>query len=82
MDQVLIVAPGNNVITEMQRFEDGRFHLVFAGDFNQPYVVELSMNLMHWTPLTTNVVNALGYLEFTDTSATNRPQSFYRVKAQ
>ena len=82
VDQVLIVAPGNNLITDFQRLTDGRFHLLFAGELEQTYVVEYSTNLMHWTPLVTNRVNTLGYLEFTDLSSTNQPQSFYRVKAQ
>ena len=79
VDQVLIVAPGNNLITDFQRLTDGRFHLLFAGEMEQNYVVEYSTNLMHWMPLVTNRANTLGYLEFTDLSSTNRPQSFYRV---
>ena len=61
---------------------DGRFQLTVFGEIGRSYVLEASTTLVTWTPLTTNVVNAFGYLEFTDTSATNRPQSFYRVKAQ
>ncbi len=81
-DQVLIVAPGHSVITESRRFPDGRFNLVFAGEFNQPYVVEFSTNLTSWLPLVTNAVNGVGNLEFTDAGAMNRPQSFYRVRTQ
>ena len=61
---------------------DGRFRLAVFGEIGRSYVLEVSTTLVTWTPLTTNMVNALGYLEFTDPSATNRPQSFYRVKAQ
>jgi hypothetical protein len=45
-------------------------------------VVESSTNLLQWTPVLTNVVNALGELEFTDSATTDRPASFYRVKEQ
>jgi hypothetical protein len=80
VDQSFVVAAGNNLITEYQRLPNGKFWLVFAGDFGRPYVVESSTNLTQWTPLVTNLVDSLGNLEFTDSSATNQPWRFYRVK--
>ncbi len=82
VDQSFVVAAGNNLITEQRRLPNGKFWLVFAGDFARPYVVESSTNLTQWTPRVTNLVDSLGNLEFTDSAATNRARGFYRVKGQ
>ena len=84
VDRSLVVAAGNNIITDHRRLPNGQFTLVFAGDFERPYVVECSTNLTstNWLPLITNSVDSLGNLEFTDSSATNRAGGFYRVKGQ
>ena len=82
VDQSFVVAAGNNLITDQRRLANGKFWLVFAGDFARPYVVESSTNLTQWTPRVTNLVDSLGNLEFTDSSATNRARGFYRVKGQ
>lgn len=78
VDQAFPVVRGINMITDFSRATNGQFHLVFAGDFSRNYIVEFSTNLLNWAPLTTNTVDSLGNLEFTDTSATNRMR-FYRV---
>jgi len=84
VDQSLVVAPGNNLITDAGRLPTGHFTLTFAGEFDRPYVVECSTNadLTGWMPLATNVVDGLGNLEFVDPVVTNRMQGFYRVKVQ
>ncbi len=82
VDQSFYVVSGNNLITDASRLPNGAFHLIFIGDFARSYVVHYSTNLIDWTPLATNTVNNLGVLEFTDQSASSRPQSFYRVKVQ
>ena len=78
-DQVLIVAPGNNVVTDCQRLGNGMFTLRYYGDAGTDYVVVASTNLVNWLPLATNQVRGLGYLEFTDISSTNFVRRFYRV---
>ncbi len=47
------------------------FTFRFYGEPETSYVVQGSTNLLNWLPLATNQVSGLGYLEFTDTSATN-----------
>lgn len=79
MDQVLIVAPGNNVITDIQQLANGLFTLRFYGDPGVNHVVQASTNLLNWLPLATNQISGLGYLEFTDTASTNYIQRFYRI---
>ena len=78
-DQVLLVAPGNNVITDSQRLLNGMFTFRFYGDAGTNYVLKASTNLVNWLPLATNQISGLGYLEFTDTSSTNYNWRFYRV---
>lgn len=80
VDQVLIVTLRENQISELRRFQDGRFGLVFVGEFNRPYRVEYSTNLADWLPMSTNLVNSLGTLEVTDGAGTNQARRFYRVK--
>jgi len=84
VDRSLVVAPGNNLITDAGRLPTGHFAFTFAGEFDRQYVVECSTNASPtgWMPLATNVVDGLGNLEFTDWLTTNRGQGFYRVKVQ
>ena len=84
VDQTLVVAPGNNLITDAGQLPGGNFTFTFCGEFGRPYVVELSTNLIltNWVPLVTNFVDSFGNLQFTDSAATNRAQGFYRVKGQ
>ena len=43
------------------------------------YVLEASANLMHWSPIVTNVISADGLFEVPDLDAKTVPQRFYRV---
>jgi hypothetical protein len=44
-------------------------------------VVEASTNLHNWTPVMTNALVS-GTCAFTDSTWTNYPQRFYRVRSQ
>jgi hypothetical protein len=79
VDQVLIVVPGNNVITDFQGLANGIFTFRFYGEPGTNYVTQASTNLVNWVPLATNQISALGYLEFTDISSTNYDRRFYRI---
>ncbi len=52
-------------------------HLVLSGDPGD-YLIETSSDLIHWTSLVT-VTNTSGVTPFTDSSATNADQRFYRA---
>ena len=78
-DQSLVVAPGNNVITDFLRLPNGMFTFRFYGEPGTSYVVQGSTNLVNWLPLATNQVSGFGYLEFTDTAGTNHAHRFYRI---
>jgi hypothetical protein len=79
VDQVLLIVPGNNIITDAQRLANGMFTLRFYGDTGTNYVVKASTNLVNWLPVVTNQISGLGYLEFTDISSTNFARRFYRI---
>lgn len=79
VDQVLLIAPGNNLISDVQRLANGMFTFRFYGEPGTNYVVQASSNLVTWTALATNQVSALGYFEFTDVGATNYSKRFYRI---
>jgi hypothetical protein len=81
VDQVLLIVPGNNVITDAQRLANGMFTLRFYGDTWTNYIVKASTNLVNWLPVTTNQIGGLGYLEFTDIYSTNYNRRFYRIAA-
>ena len=62
---------------------DGSFTLQLAGLPGYPYILEGTTNLFtpgSWLPLATNTLGTNGLWQFTDTSATNFPQQFYRLE--
>jgi hypothetical protein len=79
VDQVLIIVPGNNVITDAQRLANGMFTLRYYGGTGSNYVVKASTNLVDWLPVATNQISGLGYLEFIDISSTNLDRRFYLI---
>ena len=60
---------------------DNVFQMGFLGASGNTYVLEASTNLLHWTPISTNmaVTNLFNLL---DPDATNFPCRFYRVRQQ
>jgi hypothetical protein len=62
---------------------DGSFTLDLLGSPGCTYVLEATTNLFsagNWLPVATNTVGTNGVWQFTDASATNFPQQFYRLK--
>ena len=61
---------------------DGGFNLNLAGSPGYTYVLEATPNLFpaNWLPIATNTFGTNGTLPFTDTSATNYQQQFYRLR--
>lgn len=79
VDQVVGIAPGDNVIADVQKLANGMLTFRFYGEPGTNYVVKASTNLVNWLPLATNQISGLGYLEFTDTLSTNYDRRFYRI---
>ena len=60
----------------------GTFNLNLTGTPGYTYILEATTNLFppgSWLPLATNTLGTNGTWPFTDTSATNFPQQFYRL---
>jgi hypothetical protein len=61
--------------------QNNKFQFTFSWAINTAVVVEASTNLQSWTPVSTNtLVN--GTSAFTDSTWTNYPRRFYRVRSQ
>ena len=63
------------------RTQDGRVNFRLSGFEGRSYVIQASTNLAQWQNLSTNAA-AGGMIQFTDNSATNYPQRFYRVQSE
>jgi hypothetical protein len=48
------------------------------GEAGRTYLIETSTDMVHWAPWT-NVVNATGTMNVTDTATANCPARFYRA---
>jgi uncharacterized repeat protein (TIGR03803 family) len=64
--------------TSIRQLLDKTFYLSLSGPANTACHVEVSTDLLHWTPLT-NILNTAGAVQFIDASAANFPQRFYRA---
>jgi Immunoglobulin domain/Immunoglobulin I-set domain len=57
----------------------GQIQLQLSGKIGSSYAIDISSNLIDWVQLTT-LTNTTGTAQFTDTSATNHPQGYYRAR--
>ena len=60
---------------------DGQFEFTLIGEAGRTYGIQVSTNLVTWTTLT-NFVSATGTNQFTDATAPNFTQRFYRAVTQ
>ncbi|HXR03368.1 MAG TPA: chitobiase/beta-hexosaminidase C-terminal domain-containing protein, partial [Verrucomicrobiae bacterium] len=64
-----------------ENFTNGVFQMQFLGSIGSNYVLQVSSNLMSWTPLFTNPATT-NVLNFMDPKSSNYPSRFYRVLQQ
>lgn len=57
------------------------FGFVLNGPVGSNYVIKVSTNLVNWSPLSTNMIPAAGWVAITDLATTNVPCQFYRAVA-
>jgi hypothetical protein len=62
-------------------FTNGMFQMTFAGPVGSNYVLEVSTNLLQWSPLSTNIPLASPFV-LTDPNAPGGTARFYRVLQQ
>ena len=73
-----LVQPEPAVLTASSFQPAGQFQLRVKGEAGGSYRIEASTNLLHWTPIGTNVLTS-GNLFFNDPMASGRVQRFYRA---
>jgi len=61
---------------------DGSMFMHFIGNHGKFYRIEMSTDLVHWTPLGTSAADADDNVEFTDPKASGQPLRFYRAVEQ
>jgi uncharacterized repeat protein (TIGR01451 family) len=77
---VNLIPPAINSVTANA---NGSFNLNLTGSPGYIYILQATTNLLppvNWLPLATNTLGTNGVWLFTDTSATNLPLQFYRLK--
>jgi hypothetical protein len=58
--------------------QPGGMQVTLQGEAGRTYLIETSTDMVHWAPWT-NVVNATGTMNVTDTATANCPARFYRA---
>lgn len=58
---------------------NGQYRVVISGVAGRDYRIDVSTDLIHWTPLRTNQMNLSGTLEFTE-AVTNSDTRFFRAQ--
>jgi hypothetical protein len=66
-------------VSQVGRNPNGSFTLQLSGMSNSNYIVQVSSDLINWTPLVTNTLPASGTTQVTDTNAATQVQRFYRL---
>jgi len=60
------------------RVDQGGFHSLVQGTTTKPFVIQVSSDLLHWTPLATNML-ANGQFLFQDPDSVGVKHRFYRA---
>ena len=68
-------------LTGVAATDQGPFQLHLSATTNLTCVIQVSTNLVSWSPLFTNTTSGAGTFDFTDNQSTNCPRRFYRAVA-
>jgi hypothetical protein len=77
---VTVVAPpppSKLILTSLSL--SGGLSAQLTGVANQTYVIQASSDLIHWTPISTNLADASGIVSLVDSNAVVFPSRFYRA---
>ena len=76
---VVVAPPPPSKLSLAPSFAHGAVTAQLVGVANQTYVIEASADLVHWTPISTNVADAAGAVSLVDSNAVAYPSRFYRA---
>jgi hypothetical protein len=71
--------PPSPELASMRRLSNGTFEFQFNAITGQTNVIEVSSDLLHWIPISTNFLDC-GILNVLDPTATGFPHRFYRLR--
>lgn len=71
-----------NPVSSGTKMVSNGFQLQFSGPTGSNIVIQASSDLVHWVPISTNVVTGSGIVSCVDAAAKNNPSRFYRAKLQ
>ena len=80
-DPFMVLMPRPAVLTSPSRLPDGSVQFTLEGNVGASYLIEVSTNLVTWSPLAT-LVATTGATPFVDATATNLNCRFYRALVQ
>ena len=72
-------APPPSKMSLTPAFASGKVTANLSGNAGTTYVIQASTDLVHWTPISTNVANAAGLVSLVDSNAAAYPRRFYRA---
>ncbi len=76
---VVVTPPPPSKLSLAPALADGVVAAQLAGVSGQSYVIETSADLIHWSPLSTNVADTNGIVSLIDSNAVAFPSRFYRA---
>jgi fibronectin type 3 domain-containing protein len=66
-------------LTNVRQNGPGSFQFSLNGAVGSNYVIQVSTNLVNWSPFSTNVIPAGGFVIITDPNMATNPRRFYRI---
>ena len=78
LDDVLIQIISKPLTVSIQTLPDKNQALTFTGTPDTAYVVQAATNLTDWVSISTNTTDSAGQFIYSDLTATNHTQQFYR----
>ena len=75
---IVITTPTIGNISLPPQVADGSFRAALAGTPGQTFIIQASSDLVHWTPISTNVADANGIVSIIESNTVAMPSRFYR----
>jgi N-acetylmuramoyl-L-alanine amidase/FlaG/FlaF family flagellin (archaellin) len=74
-----VIPPDTTPLLSRATVSNSHFAFMLTGRVGSNYLVQASSNLLHWLPISTNIVPLNGSVPVTDSFASNHVRRFYRA---